>query len=382
MNIVLDARWIFEEISGVPSYTLELIRHLCRIDRGNRYTLLFNNPSLLERTDRQTGFSKSGIMKGLLFDYGIFSIGNQVALPSLLRKLNADVFHSPNYMIPMLPAQAGISRATKIVVTIHDVIPLKFPEYTPRSKKRKVFPLYRGVMRRIGRIADAVITVSNTSKADLIEHLEIPATGAGKVYVVYNGVSDRHIPAPSRPDSKSKTILCVGRRDPYKNLTTLIEAFSIFRKDGDPNSILRIIGPDDPRYPEPEERAKALGLDDSIHWEGHLAPDELLSAYQTADVFVLPSRYEGFGLPVLEAMACGAPVVCTDAGSLPEVAGEAAIVVKPDDAAGMASAITRVLGDNSESSRLRAAGLRRAQSFSWDQTARKTMGIYSSLESK
>lgn len=376
MKIVLDARWIFEEFSGVPSYTTELITHLARLDSENRYTLLFSDPSLMERTDRQTGFSRTGAMEGCLFRHGIFSTGSQLALPGLLQKLDADVFHSPNYMIPMLPMGAGISSNIRIVVTIHDVIPLKFPEFTPRSKKRKILPVYRAMMRRIGRLADSIITVSNASRVDLIEHLKLPSGKMGKVNVVYNGVSDRYVPGPARPESAHKTILCVGRQDPYKNLVTLIEAFAKIRKKKTTDATLRIVGPDDPRYPEAKSRAKALGLDDSIRWEGHLDAHELLEAYQTADVFVLPSKYEGFGLPVLEAMACGAPVVCTDAGSLPEVAGDAALYVKPEDAEGMASSLTRVLTDSREASRLREAGRRQAQSFSWDRTVKETLAVY------
>jgi len=379
MRIVLDARWIFEEISGVPSYTTELITHLGRIDSGNRYTLLFSDPALMERTDQQTGFSRTGMMEGRLFRHGIFSPKSQLALPRLLQKLDADLFHSPNYMIPILPLGAGISSRVKIVVTIHDVIPLKFPEFTPRSKKRKILPVYRGMMRRIGRLADAIITVSNASKTDLIEHLNLSADGIDSVKVVYNGVSDRYVPGQARPESVKKTILCVGRQDPYKNIETLIEAFAKIREAKSTDATLRIVGPDDPRYPEAKNRAKAHRLHESVRWEGHLDSNELLEAYQAADVFISPSRYEGFGLPVLEAMACGAPVVCTDAGSLPEIAGDAAIYVNPEDPEGMASALTRVLTDSREAERLREAGVRQAQAFSWDRTAQETLEVYASL---
>jgi len=382
VKIVLDARWIFEEISGVPSYTTELITHLGKLESEHRYVLLFNDPDLLERTDQRTGFSRTGRMEGYLFRHGIFSPGSQFALPRLLRTLGADLFHSPNYMIPMLPMTAGIPSNIMTVVTIHDVIPLKFPEFTPRSRKGRILPVYRGMMRRIGRLADAILTVSNASKVDLVEHLKVPDDEIDKVKVVYNGVSGRYVPGSPRPDGALKTILCVGRQDPYKNQLTLIEAFAKLRQTGMTDIILRIVGPDDPRYPEAKDRARDLKLDDAIQWDGHLKPKALLEAYQSANVFIMPSRYEGFGLPVLEAMASGTPVVCSDAGSLPEVAGDAAIYVNPEDPDGMASALRRVLTEADEAERLREAGLRQSRSFSWDRTAMETSAVYTSLNSR
>jgi len=168
----------------------------------------------------------------------------------------------------------------------------------------------------------------------------------------------------------------VGRADPYKNLVGLIEAFAALRKQYQLPVELRIVGPKDRRYPEASQRAASLGVADMVKWLGYLPDDSLVSEYQNADVFVQPSWYEGFGLPVLEAFACGTPVICSNKGSLPEVAGGAALIVQPQDMIGLTEALRRVLTNSRLAQDMSARGLRRAQKFTWEATAQMTLEAY------
>jgi glycosyltransferase involved in cell wall biosynthesis len=231
-------------------------------------------------------------------------------------------------------------------------------------------------MLEVGRRSDLVITVSESSRKDIFRHLHIPAEQQDKVLAIPEGVSDRFRPA-EKEKRDHPVILYVGRFDPYKNVVGLIEAFARVVREC-PGTRLRMIGPPDARYPEPRRRAVELKVDDHITWQGYVDGDELLRAYQQADVMVLPSRYEGFGLPVLEAMACGVPVVCSNTSSLPEVAGDAALLVDPADVGQCAQAITSVLTDPSRAGRLRQKGIERASEFTWRRTAEMTRRAYES----
>ncbi|HID89588.1 MAG TPA: glycosyltransferase family 1 protein, partial [Anaerolineae bacterium] len=176
-------------------------------------------------------------------------------------------------------------------------------------------------------------------------------------------------------------ILYLGSNKPHKNLVRLVEAWALVTKRGTRDTehgsrtTLVIAGAWDPRYPESRERAESLGLG-NIRWLGPVPESDLPALYTGATVFVFPSLYEGFGLPVLEAMACGAPVICSNVSSLPEVAGDAAVTFTPTDPGAIADALDRVLNDAGLCADLRDRGLRRARLFSWDQSARRTLALY------
>lgn len=376
MKVALDARWIFPEISGVGRYTEALIRHLPPMAPDIRFLLLFDRRELLERTLAETGADRAANLETRLVDSGVLSPRNQLHGPRLIRELGADLYHAPNYLFPVLAFPPNRTGPTACVVTVHDVIPLAFPDHAPRARKRRLFPIYKRLMREVGRRADQLLTVSEASRNDVLHHLHIPAHRAGRVQTIYNGVAPRYRPPSSPSSPHPPTLLFVGRMDPYKNLPAVIEALARLRAGPVPEARLRVIGPPDDRYPEAPQRARALGLDSAIDWIGYASDQDLLTAYQQADVFVLPSRYEGFGLPVIEAMACGTPVICGNGGSLPEVAGAAAIQVHPDDIHGLTDALTRVLTDPSLAAHMHTQGLDQARRFSWETTARQTLQAY------
>ena len=373
MRIGIDARWIFEKISGIGSYTQELIAHLPEVDQQNHYVLLFGSRTVMERTSNLARLEERRNVETVLFEYSPFSWRSQTLLPRRLRKLNLDVYHAPNYMIPFPAFAKDASRKTACVMTIHDLIPLIFPDHAPKSKKSRLFPLFKKIMLAAAARADLIIAPSECSRNDIIARLQIPETKRSRVVVIPEGVDARYKPLPQ--PSPSKVVLYVGRQDPYKNLASLVRAFAKVH-EAVPSAVLRVIGPPDKRYPEAFELARELNILPHIDWHGYVDNAGLLAAYQQAAVLVLPSRYEGFGLPVVEAMACGTPVVCSNVSSLPEVAGDAALMADPGDASAFAEHIVNVLTRPELARGLREKGVARAAQFTWQKTAEQTLKAY------
>jgi len=372
LHVVIDARWIFPEISGIGLYTQELIAALARIPSPHRFTLLFNREDVMARTAAHTHFTMNNAFSSVLAGTGPFSLLDSIRIPLRLRGRGVDLFHAPNYMMPL-----ALPRRIKRVVTIHDLIPLLFREYAPRSRKNRLFPVFKFLMKTVAERADRIIAVSESTRRDVMRHLLDPSAPEDKVVVVHEGVRSVYVPG-ARATHEAVQFLYVGRRDPYKNLPMLVEAFAEVRRQGLPAG-LRVVGGDDPRYPEARQIAEARGIHPDIIWSGYVPDHELIAAYQQADVFVLPSNYEGFGLPVLEAMACGTPVICSQTSSLPEVAGDAALFIDPARPESLVEAMVQMIREPARRADLARRGRERAGMFSWDETARKTIAVYESL---
>jgi glycosyltransferase involved in cell wall biosynthesis len=381
MRIAIDARWIFNEISGIGAHTRELIRHLAMLDRNNSYVLLFSDRKLAERTWVEAQLSDKPNFRPEILPWGIFSPRSQMMLPLRLRSQRIDVFHSTNYMIPLAAFPKGKMGRVKCVATIHDLIPMLFPGATPRAMKTRLFPVYKRLMLEVGARADRIITVSEASRADVISHLHIPAERHASVVAIHNGVSDLFKPGTEvdAHGNGEQTILYVGRCDPYKNLVNLIEAFAIAQAQSPRPLRLSIIGSADPRYPEAENRIRELNLGTLVHRVGYQSTSELVRAYQSAAATILPSLYEGFGFPVVESMACGTPVICSDIPVLQEVAGDAALLFPPDDIPAMAEAMLKAVNDPTVRERLIRAGLTRVTRFTWLENARRTLALYEEM---
>lgn len=372
LHIAIDARWIFPQISGIGLYTQELIAALARIPSPHRFTLFFNNTDVLARTRAETRYDSNNAFRSELISGGPYSPLDQITLPRLLKKRGIDVYHATNVMMPLV----GLG-TIKRIVTIHDLIPLLFRDHAPRSKKNQLFPLYRWMINTVARKADLVIAVSEHTRSDVATHLLHGGESAGRIRVIHEGVRTAYVPA-TRAVRDHVQFLFVGRRDPYKNLPMLIQALASVRQQG-LAARLRIVGGDDPRYPEARTLADELALNEHITWSGYVSEAELIKAYQQADVFVLPSRYEGFGLPVLEAMACGTPVICSNTSSLPEVAGDAALLINPAQPSSLVDAMARLVREPDLRTGLSQRGLARSATFTWEQTARNTLACYESF---
>jgi glycosyltransferase involved in cell wall biosynthesis len=379
MRIVLDARWIGATPSGIGVYAVELLRRLPALEPDWQFHLLFDDDALRERVLDQCGLADIERVSAETLPYGLFSIEGQIRLPRRLRQLRADLFHSPNYMIPYRAFPEGTAGrgAMRCVTTIHDVIPLLLRDHAPQSRKSRMLPLFRHCLRQSVRRSDAVLTVSETSRRDIIRVLNLGEAEAAKLLAVYNGVDARFTPLPAgAPRGRVRTILYVGRLDPYKHVVTLVRAFNELRRQMREPLHLLIVGPDDPRYPEARRVTADLGLAECVTFLGFIENDELAAAYQEAALLVNPSSYEGFGLQLVEAMRCGVPVVCSDGGAQPEIAGQAARLVPVGDTQALADAMREVLCDEALRARLIAAGLARAREFNWLRTARQTQDLY------
>lgn len=377
MKIGIDARWIYPQISGVGRVTEKLIRHLGKIDGDNQYILLFNDSELLEIYGSR--WETYPNLKPILIPWGIFTPGNQVGMSSLIRKEGINLFHSTNYMIPLFLGNIPV------VSTIHDLIPIKFPHFTPRAKKTRFNRIFRRLLVWCIRRSDKVITVSGHTRDDLIKDLGIPPD---KIAVVYNGIDDKYHPPDRANVEKNQApklrfsdpyLLYVGRFDPYKNVVGLIRSFRRFCQNREDNPRLVLAGHLDPRYPEAGLAVKELDLDTRVTFLDGVEEDELIRLYSDARILILPSFYEGFGLPPLEAMACGTPVIVSNRGSLPEVVGNAGLIVDPTSEDDIATAVEKLWDSESLRSEFILKGLKRAKDFSWEKTARETLKVYESL---
>ena len=381
MRIAIDARWIFPRLSGIGRVTEKLVFHLGELDRDNRYLVIFNDSGVMER------------YRGLWKDFphielesvpwGPFSPFSHLFLSRFLRRRSVDIFHSPNFLCPFF------SGKLKIVVTVHDLIPLKFPHFTPRAKKTRFNFLFRWFLRRSLSRADKVIAVSNRTRLDLIEELQV---NDERIRVIYNGVDRKYRP---RDMGEVKTILrrkyglegpyflFVGRLDPYKNVPALIDAFALLSQRSGSGLKLVIVASPDPRYPDPGVHAARLKIDSLVKFiPGVDDEEDLIALYNAALALVLPSFWEGFGLPPLEAMACGTPVITSNRGALSEVVGGAALMVDPERIEKIASALKKIWVDRNLRLRLKEEGLKRAATFSWDKTALQSLAVYREVFSR
>ncbi|HQQ60481.1 MAG: glycosyltransferase family 4 protein [Lentisphaerae bacterium] len=374
-RIAVDARWVFRELSGIGRYTLELLRELGEIGGAFHFLVLVRDAERRAFIAREAGLADRANFEFAELPHGVFSPLGQFAAARLLRERMVDIYHSTNFMIPLPAFPRHRPHAIRCVCNIHDLIPLVHPEFTPRALKTRFYPVYKALMHQIARRVDTVVTGSESARRDIVRLLGIPGE---RIVVAPDGVAAHYGPAGEKPSARGgpKTVLYVGRSDPYKNLPGLVAVFARLVRETGMDVRLRIVGSPDARYPEAGEAARRLGVADRVEWSGYLDEAGLLKAYQEADVLALLSRYEGFGLPVLEAMACGTPVVCSDAASLPEVVGGAAWLVNPDDQAEAVAALREVLTNPAAAERLRTAGLERARQFTWQAAAAAVLRVY------
>jgi len=297
----------------------------------------------------------------------------QVVFPRACRRWGADVAHVPYWGSPLRPA-------VPTLVTVHDLIPLLLPAYRGGLLVR----LYTRLVSAAARRASLVLTDSLASKADIEVHLRLPA---GRVRAVYLAVDGRFTPEPHAQDAAVRRhyrlphryVLYLGPHDVRKNVAGLLEAFQIVaRADADVQLVVggRLPEASNPPLYDPRPLAHTLGLDGLVMFTGWVAEEHKPAFYRGATCAVFPSRYEGFGLPVLEALACGTPLVASSAASLPELVGDAGFALNPDDVQGMAGAMLACLVDETLAGELRLRGPRQAARFRWTETARQTLAAY------
>jgi glycosyltransferase involved in cell wall biosynthesis len=275
-------------------------------------------------------------------------------------------------------------RLRPTVVTVHDIIPYLVRGDKEQSTFRHPFDVWFDRMAMWGlRWADRLIAISHYTKSTLMKAL---SCSADRIDVVLYGVDHdlfRPVVVPTQfrsrvgLDAEERCVLYAGAESPRKNLPRLVQAFAQLRARLPDVKFVKVGTPEYlPQFRELQRMIHALGLEHSVRFYDHPPAQDLVRFYNAADVFVFPSLYEGFGLPPLEAMACGTPVVCSNAASLPEVVGDAALLVDPTDVEGLATAMERVLTDADLAAELRRRGLARAAGFTWERTARETVAVY------
>lgn len=360
MKIAIDYRWVLPHVSGIGRYTLNLVSELANQDKKNEY-ILIASPG-----------QKNSNFNVITVPYGIYSLQNQWALSRLLQKMKIDVFHSPNFMIPL-----RVPKSTKVVITIHDMIPWLFPEFTPKAKKTRLSWLFKYIIKRAAARADKIISVSENTAKDIMAALSVPRE---RIAVIYNGLDSDCFRVNARGDLGVRDyILFVGRADPYKNLNGLIRAYNDLVTKYKIENQLLIVGQEDSRYPEAKELVAELQLQDKIVFYGYASPKELENLYTNAAVYVLPSFYEGFGLPPLEAMAKGVPVAASNTPALAEVLGDNALLFDPYNINNIADTIFKIIDNKGLAEELSKKGSLHAKKFNVETMARETLAVYQSI---
>ena len=369
-RFTIDYTPAIQQHAGIGRYADELTRALIALQPDDDWQLFYVDPENgvpappLDRIARTTlcQSNKRWRLSVLLNTY------SQRAMDQQLHAHNG-LFHATDHLLPPLAH-------TRSVFTLHDLTALKFPTAHTQLNRR----FLQLMLPRFLRAADIVIADSHSTKRDALQLYHL---SADRVRVVHLGVDARFKPINTvsargvreRYHLPERFILAVGTIEPRKNLIVLLEAYHGLRQHN-PDVQLVIAGKRGWHSEPFFERLQALGLMDQVQLLGFVADENLPALYSLAEVFAFPSIYEGFGLPVLEAMACGAPVICSDTSSLPEVVDEAAILRPPTDVRAWTQALSQLTADIAQRAELRARGLKQAARFTWENTARETYEVY------
>lgn len=365
MRIGFDVTSLSVPQSGVGTYTWNLFDHLDRDDDVTVIPFAHQQPNGKMATIPVRGRSRLASNK---------TAWMQCVLPLKLARSDLDICHFTNNVAPLWTPLPSI-------ITIHDMTLWLFPEHHYR---RRLFAI-RPFVPLAARHAKAIITVSHSAKDDIVRVLGVPAE---KVHVIYEAPAScfrplsadiarnhvrRHCSVPER------FILYVGTIEPRKNLVRLLEAFAGLYRAGEISHHLIFVGQRGWKDDDVFATVQRLEIDEAVHFTGHVPIRVLVALYNLADALVFPSLYEGFGLPVVEAMACGTPVITSATGSLGEVAGDAAEFVEPAEVASIAAGIRTVLTSEARRRELGKRGLAHVRRFDWKNTARETRDVYSQV---
>lgn len=357
MRVVLDARVASDHFPGIGRVAVELGRALAATNGTDGIEVAFLAPP-----GPPTGRLGAVPEPRIACATSPFSLAQHWSVPRALRRAGADAYHGLYYLTPRTPGLPSL-------LTCMDLIPLVRPETQPAWKRA----LFRACFADAAARADRLVAISDSTRDDVCARFGVDPA---RIDVIPLAADARFAPAPAaqvaalraRLDLAAPFVLYVGSNKPHKNLVRLVEAFRILAA-GRPEVLLVIAGVWDPRYEEARVRVRDLGLGARVRFPGPVADGELPALYSAARVFAFPSLYEGFGLPVLEAMRCGAPVVTSNTSSLPEVVGDAGITVDPEDVAAIADALARVIDDEARHDDLARRAAARAGEFTWERTA-------------
>jgi len=374
MRFAIDATSIPRQMAGAGVYTYNLIRALAAVDRENEYVVFTKSDAFDDLNREDPPFRTIHVSLGsrparLLWE--------QFALPIHLRRRKIDVLHSPHHTAPLVVA------GSRRVVTFHDLTFFILPDRYPR--KRRIY--FQSVSRATARVAAALICPSQAVRDDIVRILHVRPE---KVHPIAEAAAPEFQPIKdkaalaqlrSRYGLPDRFILSVGSLEPGKNRTTLLKAYAELRKRGLEQKLV-VAGQRAWKFDGDLELVEDLGLQEDVLFTGYVMPEEMPALYNAADLFVFPSLYEGFGLPVIEAMACGVPVVASNVSAIPEFASEAALLIDPRDAEQLCDSMERILRDKRLAATLKRRGIERAKEFSWERAARETVAVYQEVAAK
>ncbi len=355
LRVAIDCRLMQHRIAGIANYTRRLIQALARQNAAG-----LEISALLDRRDSDTQWlpPQVGVLRAVTpahHPYERVALAAELAV--LSRTAGFDVLHSPDFITCDGPF--------KKVVTIHDLYFAEHSEVLDEDGAR-----YYGRTRWSAQRADRIIAVSAFTERDIVRLLGVPQRKITVVHEAHDNPELRRAGVLRPPEQPY--VLFVGTFEPRKNVATLMQALA----QTPPEVRLIVVGESGWVESEPSVIARALGVHKRVHFAGRVGDDELDMLYRNARMLVLPSLSEGFGLTVLEAMCRGIPVICSDSGSLPEIAGGVALLHNPRDAQQLAKSITRLWNDPAERTTLGERGMRRAAQFSWDLAAQQTLMVY------
>jgi len=363
MRIGIDARIVHYARGGIRNYVLHLLEALVPLDVDTHYYVLHSrkerNPPPLE-----PNFHPVACWTPSHHRLERRALGLEVA------RLGLDLLHSPDF----IPPAFGYRRS---VITIHDLNFLYYPQFLTAESHRYYNQQIEWAVRR----ADHILADSHATKSDLTSLLKVPPE---KITVVHLAAGPAFRPLPevearrigAQYGLEPGYVLFVGTLEPRKNLPGLLQSYHLLLNEEVTTAPLVLVGGKGWLYDEVFERVEVLGLAGRVRFLHDVSDADLVGLYNGASVLAMPSFYEGFGLPALEAMACGTPVVVAERASLPEVVGEAGLLVNPDDPDDVAGALARVLTDEPLQARMRGLGLAQAARFTWEEAARKTLAVY------
>ncbi len=364
MKIALDARLVYyRRYSGIGQYIVHLAEQLPGLDLENSYTIVHSrkdrNPPCHPAAQRQAAWTPSHHRL------------EQSTFPLELLRLKIDLLHSPDFIPPF-------RGRFKRVITVHDLNFLYYPQFLTAQSRH----YYNDQIKRAVQIADHILADSHATRLDLIKLLDVPEEKITVVWLapnveVYRPLNQAEMTAArDRLRLPEQFILFAGTLEPRKNVAGLLRAYRLLLEHDPHSPELILAGSRGWLFDKTRALIDDLRLNDHVRWIDSPPDGDLVALYNSAAVFVLPSHYEGFGLTVLEAMACGVPCIISDRGSLPEIAGGAAKEIDPDDAGELAEAMAGVLRDVQLQQQLRQKGFERVAEFSWARCARETLAVY------
>lgn len=360
--------------TGIAYYILSLLQEMLPIACDDKFHLIHYQKS------RNIIYSKTKevLIPNFPLPYMRQLCQDFFLLPSLLRELNLNILHSPQPFCTLFSFLAKTS--FKKVMTIHDVTPLLFPHFYPKS----IYLRWRFMFNLISDHIDCIIAVSNNTRDDIINTLKFPEE---KIVVIHDAYNPIYFQVDKRKSFESVSLqygisspylLFVGRLDPRKNIANLLKAFYFLLKRGVTHHLV-LAGEKGWEFVKLAKLIEQLNIYDYVHILRYVDEEKLHLLYNASELFVYPSLYEGFGMPILEAMSCGTPVVCSNTSSFPEVAGDAAVLVNPLDPEEICHAMYKVLFDEYLREELVKRGFEQVKKFTWRKAAEETLAVYKKL---